>query len=323
MSKEELDLIDRKILAELDKNARIGYSELGKRIRVAKETVKYRINQLQQRGIIKGFYTVVNFSKMGFTLYRLYIRLQSATPEIERQITEYMINSKNVSVFYRINGAYHIALGIWTRNNWEYEQFWLDFKGKFGEYLSNYHLSLMTEYIEFSRLYLLNGSEEEKEEFYTINKNDVEKLDELDFQLLNFLSNNARASLVEIAMKLNVSIVTARYHLKNLINKKIIIGFRTIFDLSLLGREYYKVDLWLKRFDKEKEIRAFILSNPDVIYTERTLVTSDLEFDIEAENFENFIDMMDSFKEKFPDDIRDYTYYSLIRNYKTNYVPVL
>ena len=43
MSLEDLDLIDRKILAELDKNARISYSELGKKIRVAKETVKYRI----------------------------------------------------------------------------------------------------------------------------------------------------------------------------------------------------------------------------------------------------------------------------------------
>ena len=45
---DTLDLTDRKILSELDKDARISYSELGKKIRVAKETVKYRITQLQQ-----------------------------------------------------------------------------------------------------------------------------------------------------------------------------------------------------------------------------------------------------------------------------------
>ena len=50
MSLDDLDSIDRKILTELDKNARISYSELGKRIRVAKETVKYRIAQLEKQG---------------------------------------------------------------------------------------------------------------------------------------------------------------------------------------------------------------------------------------------------------------------------------
>ena len=323
MTLEKLDLIDRRTLSELDKDARISYSELGKKIRVAKETVKYRIMQLQKQGIIRGFYTVINFSRLGFILNRLYIRLQNTNPTVEKEITDYLIKSKNVAVFYRINGAYHLALGVWARDNQEHEQFWLDVKNRFGEYLSDYHLSLMTEYIEFSRLYLLNenGEEGEKTHFYTISKSEPEKLDELDFKLLNFLSNNARASLVEIAKRLDVSIVTVRYRLKNLTNKKIIIGFRTIFDLNNLGKEYYKVDLWLKKFEKEKEVRQHILSHPNVIYTEHTLVTSDIEFDVEVENFGKFIEIMDSFKAKFPEEIRDYTYYSLIRNYKTSYAP--
>jgi len=322
MTVEDFDLTDRKILAELDKNARISYSELGKRTHIAKETVKYRVEQLQKKGIIRGFYTVVDFSKLGFTLYRLYLRLQNTNPKIENEITNHLSQSKNVSVFYRINGAYHVALGIWARNTWEYEAFWLAFKIKFGEYFSNYHLSLMTEYFEFSRLYIL-PSKTEKEIFTTISKSEAQKLDNIDFQLLAFLSNNARAPLVKIAENLKISIVTARYHLKSLINKKIIIGFRPIFNLHALGYEYYKVDILFKKFDKTKEIMQHILSHPNVIYTERTLISSDLEFDVEIENFEKFTEMMDSFRAKFPEDIKDYTYYSLIKNYKTSYVPAL
>ena len=60
-----------------------------------------------------------------------------------------------------------------------------------------------------------------------------------------------------------------------------------------------------------------------MIYTERSVISSDLEFDIEVENFEEFIKIMNSFKEKFPEDIKDYAYYSRIKNYKTSYLPDL
>ncbi len=319
----EIDNIDRKILGELDKNSRISYSELGKRIRVAKETVKYRIQQLERKNIIRGYYAAINFSKLGFILYRLYLRLQNTSPKIEQEITNYLLQSKNVSVFYRTSGPFHLALGIWARSVWEYEQFWLDFKSKFNEYLISYSLSMMTEYLEFSRIYLLQSKQNEKITFPTITKTDVEKLNNIDLELLTFLSNKARASLVEISKKLNISIVTARYHLKDLINKKIIIGFRPIFNLNALGLEYYKVDLSFTKFDRAKEITQHILSHPNVAYTERTLVSSDLEFDVEIESFEKFIEMMDSFRAKFPNDIRDYEYYELIYNYKTNYIPSL
>ncbi len=317
----EIDTVDRKILTELDKNARISYSELGKRIRVAKETVKYRITQLEKKSIISGYYTVVNFSKLGFVMYRPYIRLQNTSPKIEQDVINYLLQSKSVAIFYKTSGPFHIALGNWARSPWEYEVFWLSFKQRFGQHVSEHHLSLMTEYTEFSRTYFLPS--EEKVVFNTIAKADVEKLDALDLKLIYFLSNNARASLVEIAKKLDTSIITIRYHLKNLISRKIILGFRPILNLAALGLEYYKVDLWFTNFNRAKEITQHILSHPSVVYTERTLVSSDLEFDVEIENFEKFIAVMDSFKAKFPDDIKDYKYYERIKNYKTNYVPSL
>lgn len=315
-----MDLIDRKILSELDRNARISYSEMGKRIRVAKETVKYRVKRLQDEGVIDGFYTVVNFSKLGFVLHRLYLRLQNTSPKIESEIEHYLINSKNVAVFYRTNGDYQMVLGVWARTNWECDEFWSRFKEKFGEYFADYHLSIMTEYTEFSRLYLLD-EQEEKTQFTTITKTEKEKLDKLDFMLLAYLSNNARASLVEIAKRLGTSIVTANYHLKKLCEKKIITGFRPIFNLRALGREYYKVDIWFRKFDNIKKATEMILSNPNVVYTEKTLATSDLEFDIEIENFSKFIEMMDAIRREYPEDIREYKYYARVKHCKTSYIP--
>ncbi|MEW5996383.1 MAG: Lrp/AsnC family transcriptional regulator [Candidatus Micrarchaeota archaeon] len=322
MKPENLDVTDRKILAELDQDARISYSELGKRIRVAKETVKYRMERLMKEGAIQGFYTAVDFSKLGFVVYRLYLRLRNTFPEIEQEIVKYLAESKNVSVLYRTNGPYHLAMGVWARDIWEYEKFWQDFKHRFGRYVSASHLALMSDYREFSRLYL-SGGKAEKKSFPVVTKSGKEKLDQLDFRLLTFLSGNARASIVEIAKKTGASIVTVRSRLKRLMDKKVIVGFRPMLNLNALGREYYKVDLWLSKFDKAEEIAGHILSNPNVIYAEKTLVTSDLEFDVEIENFDKFISLMDSFKAKFPEDVQDYSYYSLVKNYKTSFVPSL
>lgn len=92
-------------------------------------------------------------------------------------------------------------------------------------------------------------------------------------------------------------------------------------DLGAIGRQYYKVDLYLARFGRIEEIRRWIGSSRVVAYTERTLASGDLEFDLEVEDFDAFIAFMDELRSRFPEEIRDYEYYSLVRSHKTSYVP--
>lgn len=317
---KSIDTVDKKILTELDSNSRINYSAIGKKIRIAKETVKYRIEQLQKKGVIKGFYTLINLSRMGFMVYRLYLRFRNTTPKEEEQIISSIAESQNVSILYKINGPYHLAIGVWVKDFWELNKFIKDLKLNFSPNLISLNLSTIISYNEFTRSYLDN-SNSPKIAFTTISKSDPEKLDQTDFKLISFLSNNARASFVEISKKLNLSLVTIRSRLKSLIRRKVILGFRTILDLNKLGLSYYKVDLWLSKFDNEEKIKRAILSNPYVIYYEKSLNTSDLEFDLEVESFDQFLEIIDSIKSQFPEDISDYSYYSLIQNCKTSYAP--
>jgi len=323
MALEDFDTIDRKILAHLDVDAWISYSELGKKIRVAKETVKYRINQLQENGIIKGFYTLINISKLGYNIYRLYLELQNTSPTTEKKIIDYLVNSKYVFICYHINGPFDIAMAIIAKNRWEFELFWVDLKKNFGQYFSDSHFSMMTYYAEFSRPYLYDQpvDYQPKRSFTTVEPAKSEKFTDIDLKLLSFISNNARTSLVSIANALNISVVTVKYRMKILGKNNVIVGFRPILDLQKIGVEYYKVDLWLRKFDRMGEISRYILSHSEVAYQDITLVSGDLEFDIETKNFESFTNIMNSFKEKFPKDIKNYSYYSLVKNYKTSYAP--
>ena len=72
----KLDLKDRKILYELDLNARQTLTQIGKKVGLKKDVVSYRMKKLQDEGIIKNYYTVIDAYKLGYTLYRYYINFQ-------------------------------------------------------------------------------------------------------------------------------------------------------------------------------------------------------------------------------------------------------
>lgn len=319
---EALDALDRKILFELDRNSRMTYSDIGKRVRAKKETVKYRMQQMIERKVIEGFYAVIDYSKLGFLVFRVYLTLEDISPEKREALLQYFLKNPNIWILYRTTGAYHFTFSIWVRDPWEYEKFWYDLIERYGSYIADYHVALVSRYTEFSRNYLVEGKDD-KEQYTVLQRQKKEELDEIDLKLLQLLSRNARASLVEMAREIGTSTVTCRAHLKKLLEKKVIIGFRTMLNYDAIGYHYYKVDMWFKEMKNYSQIMQKVLGHPNVIYTERTLATSHFEFDLEVPGFEDFIRIMDGFEQAFPDDIRKYTYYTLIKNYKISYLPSL
>lgn len=318
----ELDAVDRKTLSELDKDSRQAYSALAKKAKIKKDTVKYRIDKLLESGVIDGFYTVIDYSKLGFLLFRLYIQIDGIPETKKQELIQYLKNHKNVNLLFRITGIYNLSFDVWVRDVWQYEDFWYTLVEKFGVYFSNYHSAIKSSYTEFSRTYL-HESKNDKINFTISQKTSKEELDKTDFKILTILSTNARTSLTELAAKTSTSVVTCRTRLKNLIKNKVIVGFRTMFNLERLGYHYYKVDMWLSDMSKLNEIRQKILSHSNVIYTEKTLVTSHFEFDLEVRDFRELIMIMDGFEKEFSNSISRYEYYTLIENYKTNYLPSL
>ena len=73
----ELDLKDRKILYELDINSRQSNSEIAKKTGLSKQVVGLRIKKLVETGVVSSFYTVIDISKLGFTIHKNFLRLQN------------------------------------------------------------------------------------------------------------------------------------------------------------------------------------------------------------------------------------------------------
>lgn len=63
----ELDAYDRKILAILQENARLGFSEIGRRIHLTSPAVAERVRRLEEAGVIEAYAVRLNLRKLGYS----------------------------------------------------------------------------------------------------------------------------------------------------------------------------------------------------------------------------------------------------------------
>ena len=312
----ELDLIDKKILRALDADARQSYARIGKQNRIAKETVQYRIRSLRERGVINGCYCIVDYAKIGFMLGRFYLRLKNTPPEQEREIIASILSIRNLNVLNKIEGHYQFAIGIWARDAGEYRAVWEDMKRRFGERIGLVHFSIMTEYNEYTHDYLYGGRLRKK--FGPRDDKKIE-LDPPDYRILDCLSDDARMPLVDIARQVKLHPLTVRTRIRSMVKNGVIVGFRPNIDIEALGYEYYKVDLWVRDYSRRETIERYVEQLPNVTYTEKTLISGDIEFDLEVRGLGEFNRIMEHIRTRFGEQIVDYTHYSRTKSYRTRY----
>ena len=63
-----LDEIDRKILKELQQDARVSYAELGRRVGLTTPAVIERVRKLEDSGVIRGYRAEVDTAKVGLPI---------------------------------------------------------------------------------------------------------------------------------------------------------------------------------------------------------------------------------------------------------------
>jgi len=121
---EKIDLKDRKILYLLDLNARQTLTQIGRKVGLSKGGVKYRIENLSKKGIIKNYYTVIDSSKLGYSCFRFYVSFKNTTPAIERDIINYFVKNKFTWWVCSLMGRYNLSVTIWIKNISDFNKFW-------------------------------------------------------------------------------------------------------------------------------------------------------------------------------------------------------
>jgi DNA-binding Lrp family transcriptional regulator len=124
-----------------------------------------------------------------------------------------------------------------------------------------------------------------------------------------------------MAKALNTTTSVVHYRLKKLIESDIILAYRLHIDFSKLGYYVYKLDIELNRFDEINKIIEFIESNPNLICIMGTIGYVDLEVTFFLNNSYQLNQIMEDLSNRFPDVIKNYSYYVGIKEYK-DYEPL-
>jgi Lrp/AsnC family leucine-responsive transcriptional regulator len=76
----ELDRIAWKIIEELQRDARISWAELGRRVGLTTPAVADRVHRLEKLGVIRGFHADISLERLGLPIL-IFVRLSMAGPE--------------------------------------------------------------------------------------------------------------------------------------------------------------------------------------------------------------------------------------------------
>ena len=305
----KLDKINQKILYELDKNCRISDNQLAKKVKRSREAVRNRILKLQKDGIIQGFITSINPSKIGYMFFKMYFQL-SNIPTERKKFYEYFKKLPGLYWFGGNDGVWDLHATIYAKNVKEFNKLKNKIYTDFKHLIIKRDIGTLVNVRQYPKRYLVKGIKERLEP--TIFADDIVDniLDELDQKILNNLAQNARINLVELSKKTKSTVDIVRNRIKKMEKKEIIIQYRVAINHTKLGYDLFKAFIFFNNLSEKDEIKLYeyVKQNDKIVYLIRQLSAWDIELEIMAESYEEFNHLMDDIRLEFAESLRNYEF---------------
>tara|TARA_Y100000310_G_scaffold310650_1_gene356106 strand:+ start:2499 stop:3482 length:984 start_codon:yes stop_codon:yes gene_type:complete len=300
ITKIKLDKTDRKILAELDKNCRIPTTKLAKIVMKSRQAVEYRINQMVKKGIITSFNAAFNPHKMGYKIYKIYLKLRNIPEENQRLFT-YLKSSGIVYWMGECSGTWDLIFGVFAKSDYEFFDLKNELISEFNKIIVDEGGGILVDVKQYSKMYFTNEIVPPTMFAGEIVDNE---LDELDYAILGEVVNNARIPINELANKVNSTAIIIRGKLKKLEQKGIIIQYRIGIDLNKLGLELYKAIIKLDKYTKEdeKKLLEYMSHIPNIHYFIRNIW--EIEPELVVSSYQEYYKIIENLKKEFPYVIR-------------------
>lgn len=306
-----LNLVDRKILAELDKNCRVPNSVLAKKVNKSREAVKYRIAQLIKRGIIEKFITSINPNKLGYYMFKVYLKLENI-PEEREKFFEELRHNKDIYWFGISDGAFDCVFAILSKSITKYFEEINFFLAKWKHLIVSKVLGVMVDTTQYNKKFFTEDTDGQSVVF----GGDVvdNKVGDIDYAIMNILANDARIPLTELARKVKASIDIVRGRMKRLEELGIILSYRIAVDFNKLGLEFFKAIIYFRDLNEkdEKAMFEWMRTNPHSIYYIRSLAPWEVEFEFAVESYQHFNRIINDLRKRFPHVIRNHEHLIMI-----------
>ena len=316
----KIDLYDRKLLYELDKNSSISLNALAGKLRKSKQFTLYRMKQLEESKIITGYNAIIDMSKLGFFSFRVYFKFQQSTTEDgEKFIFFVKTNFPQVWTITSMHGKWDYALFLGVKNIQEFHDIWDGIMLHYKPRIKTYNVAVYAPVYNFNRKFFIDNPAEPTERVY--GAGEKEEIDALDWKIIETYSNNVRQSSMQMSKKLGVSADTIRSRIKKLEKIKIITGYKIGLNLEPLGFVSYRVDLQLLSTKRNGEIFEFCKRHRNIYQINKSIGGADFEIEVIVMDLNHLLALIDEIKNHFKDVINDVDYFGFSTFHILQYIP--
>jgi len=275
-----LDNIDKKLLFLLDQNCRQSATQLGKRLRIHRNVVLYRIRRLEQAGIIRGYFTEVDLKKLGFSTFRLFLRLGQQTPADEQKLISFLAGLPQIIWLFQTKGTYDIDVVYAAQSQREFSEFIDDLNMRFNSIIEDRKIGLLVQIEHFNKDYLVTDKRTSPSP-RTFERTPFQ-LSDVDREILSHLAVHANMQLLTLARATQRSFNTVKEHVRNLEKNKVILAYRPFIDTEKTGYTYYKLHINLRKYTLQdyQSMKMFFAMQAGTIYFTKYLNGDDLEVEL-------------------------------------------
>lgn len=293
----KLDKLDKRILFELDKNARIPDTKLAKILGRSKESTRYRIKKLKEKEVIKGFTTWIDPIRLGFITAKIYMNVANR-PNKKKELMEFVRKDKRLFWLGVAEGSWNIGLTYFVKSNEEFFHLKNELFSKFKGLILDSNTGVVVD-VNICDKTFLYGSNYEWHTF--LDKWEENNLDRLEKNILRQLFENSRKTMVDIAYECKSTVDIVRYRIKKLEKKRIIFRYVAVIDFSAIGYESFKSFLYFTNLTKkdERDLREYCRKHPKIIHLARQITPWDIELEMACEGYSDYNEIISDLTKEF------------------------
>ena len=151
--KVDLDEKDKKILKELQKDARQNIVDIEKKTGLGRDVIAYRIKKMEERDVIRQHHTVINPQKIGYPLYSYVMFVcYNFSPEEEKRFVNYLKRQKNIVYVAKNSGKFDFTIGVCAKNYKEFDEIIREIRQEFPEMIKDFETLPTVQEYKFDRM---------------------------------------------------------------------------------------------------------------------------------------------------------------------------
>jgi len=321
MAQIKLDTKDKRILDALDRNPNLALSDIAKKAGISAQVAEYRIKRLLSQKTIYAFYTLVDPGRLGYTLFRVHIKLKNITEQVYAKFAKDLFDQYPTFWVAFVSGPFDIITDIWARNSNDFEELFRELLEKDTEIIENYEISPILELNLYEYGYFL---EERIKRSKTIlfRVFSETKTDKLDQKILHEIKTNSRLPYAGIGEKVGLTRNAVKYRIKNMEKIGIIAGYKMMIDFKQFNRLTYKIFIKYdnSKIYEEKKLLLYLKQIPAILSTTKFLGRWNLDIEIEPNDAKELQKFIINLRNKFSI-IEDYELIQIIEDFGIDFYP--